>query len=119
MDLPPDWPPDQVLAQARLQYGVLLATGQLGWGSTPEVVTDLCTRFRNRMLRRLYTHIDFVAKRHNSWRFQHPLFAPKKSISFFRPTPRVFFSWDTTTSPFVALRAAHIHPRFRAWNLSI
>ena len=70
-------------------------------------------------LRRLYTHVDFVAKRHDSWRFQHPFFAPKKSISFFRPTPRGFSSWDTTTSPFVALRAAHIHPRFRAWNLSI
>ena len=70
-------------------------------------------------LRRLYTHADFVAKRHDSWRFQHPFFAPKKSISFFRPTPRGFSSWDTTTSPFVAVRAAHIHPRFRACNLSI
>ena len=39
-------------------------------------------------LRRLYTHVDFDAKRHDSWRFQHPFFAPKKSISFFRPTPR-------------------------------
>ena len=80
----------------------------------------MMARFRDNIyLRRLYTHVDFVAKRHDSWRFQHPFFAPKKSISFFRPTPRGFSSWDTTTSPFIALRAAHIHPRFRAWNHSI
>ena len=42
-------------------------------------------------LRRLYTHVDFVAKRHDSWRFQRPFFAPKKSISFFRPTPPWIF----------------------------
>ena len=70
-------------------------------------------------LRRLFTHVDFVAKRHDSWRFQHPFFAPKKSISFFRPTPRVFSSWDTTTSPFLASRGAHIHPLFRAENCMI
>ena len=70
-------------------------------------------------LRRLYTHVDFVAKRHHPWRFQHPFFAPKKSISFFRPTPRGFSSWDTTTSPFVASRGVHIHPLFRAENCII
>ena len=71
-------------------------------------------RCRAPKLRRLFTHVDVVAKRHASWRFQHPFFAPKKSISFFRPTPRVFSSWDTTTSPFLASRGAHIHPLFRA-----
>ena len=70
-------------------------------------------------LRRPFTHVDFVAKRHDSWRFQHPFFAPKKSISFFRPTPRVFSSWDTTTSPFVASRGVRIHPLFRAENCII
>ena len=69
--------------------------------------------------RRLFTHVDFVAKRHDSWRFQHPFFAPQKSISSFRPTPRVFSSWDTTTSPFVAYRGAHIHPLFQAENCMI
>ena len=34
-------------------------------------------------LRRPFTHVDFVAKRHDSWRFQHPFFAPQKSIHFF------------------------------------
>ena len=70
-------------------------------------------------LRRLYTHVDFVAKRHDSWRFQHPFFAPKKSISFFPPTPRGFSSWDTTTLPFVASRGVRIHPLFRAQNCII
>ena len=70
-------------------------------------------------LRWLYTHVDFVAKRHDSWRFQHPFFAPKKSISFFRPTPRGFSSWDTTISPFVASKGVRIHPLFRAQNCII
>ena len=70
-------------------------------------------------LRRLYTHVDFVAKRHDSWRFQHPFFAPKKSISFFRPTPRGFSSWDKTNLPFVASRGVRIHPLFRAENCII
>ena len=71
------------------------------------------------LLRRPFTHVDFVAKRHDSWRFQHPFFASKKSKSFFRPTPRVFSSWNTTTSPFVAFRGAHIHPLFWAENCII
>ena len=70
-------------------------------------------------LRWPFTHVDFVAKRHDSWRFQHPFFAPQKSISFFRPTPRGFSSWDTTTSPFVASRGVRIHPLFRAENCII
>ena len=70
-------------------------------------------------LRRPFTHVDFVAKRHDSWRFQHPFFAPQKSISFFRPTPRGFSSWDTTTSPFVASRGVRIYPLFRAENCII
>ena len=92
------------------------ASVDMAWPTNSPKLCDCSTPCS---LRRLYTHVDFVAKRHNSWRFQHPFFAPKKSISFFRPTPRGFSSWDTTTSPFVALRAAHTHPRFRAWNLSI
>ena len=70
-------------------------------------------------LRQPFTHVDFVARRHDSWRFQHPFFAPQKSISFFRPTPRVFSSWDTTTLPFVASRGVRIHPLFRAENCII
>ena len=70
-------------------------------------------------LRRPFTHVDFVAKRHDSWRFQHPFFAPQKSISIFWPNPRGFSSWDTTTLPFVASRGVRIHPLFRAENCII
>ena len=70
-------------------------------------------------LRRPFTHVDFVAKRHDSWRFQYPFFVFQKSISFFRPTPRGFSSWDTTTLPFVASRGVRIHPLFRAENCII
>ena len=70
-------------------------------------------------LRRPFTHVVFVAKRHDSWRFQHPFFAPQKSISIFRPTPRGFSSWDTTTLPFVASRGVRIHPLFRVENCII
>ena len=57
----------------------------------PLPITQNAIAYMRAMLRRLYTHVDFVAKRHDSWRFQHPFFAPKKSISFFRPTPRGFY----------------------------
>ena len=82
-----------------------------GGGNASERVLEGNRRVR---LRRPFTHVDFVAKRHNSGRFQHPFFAPQKSISFFRPTPRGFSSWDTTTLPFVASRGVRIHPLFRA-----
>ena len=49
MDLPPEWPPEKVLAQARLKYGLLLATGQLGRESIPEVASHLWRCLRNRM----------------------------------------------------------------------
>ena len=32
-----------------MKYGLLLATRQLGWKSTPEVAVDLWRRLRNRM----------------------------------------------------------------------
>ena len=89
--------------------------------SKPKKDTDDKGRNKDKAikLRRPFTHVDFVAKRHDSWRFQHPFFAPQKSISFFRPTPRGFSSWDTTTLPFVASRGVCIHPLFRAENCII
>ena len=84
-----------------------------------ELARAACGPINRKYLRRPFTHVDFVAKRHDSWRFQHPFFAPQKSISFFRPTPRGFSSWDTTTSPFVASRGVRIHPLFRAQNCII
>ena len=91
-----------------------------GWQVGPHnVAAGQCIHTFGTTLRRLFMHVDFFAKRHDSWRFQHPFFAPKKSISFFRPTPRVFSSWDTTTSPVVASRGAHIHPLFQPKNCMI
>ena len=37
MDEPPDSPLEHLLEPARKKYGLLLATGQLGWESSPEV----------------------------------------------------------------------------------
>ena len=49
MDQPPEWPPEILLEPARRKYGLLLATGQLGWESTPEVAERLWRRLRDRM----------------------------------------------------------------------
>ena len=49
------------------------------------------------LLRRPFTHVDFVAKSHNFWRCQRRVFTPKKSIPIFRPTTLVFSSWGPTT----------------------
>ena len=48
MDQPPEWPPDHLLEPARKKYGLLLATGQLGWEATPKVPGRLWRRFRAR-----------------------------------------------------------------------
>ena len=49
MDQPPERPPEHLLEPARKKYGVLLAMGQLGWESTPEVAGQLCRRLRAHM----------------------------------------------------------------------
>ena len=49
MDLPLEWPPENLLEPARMKYGLRLATRQLGWESTPDVAADLWRRLRNRM----------------------------------------------------------------------
>ena len=43
------------------------------------------------ILRRPFTHVDFVAKRHVSWRFQHPFFAPKQKKFHFFGQLHVYF----------------------------
>ena len=50
-----------------------------------------------KLLSRPFTHVDFVAKRHNFWRCQRRVFTPKKSIPIFRPTTPVFLSQGPTT----------------------
>ena len=37
MDQPAEWPPEHLLEPARMKYGLMMATGQLGWEATPEV----------------------------------------------------------------------------------
>ena len=49
MDQPPEWPPEHLLEPARKKYGLLLATGQLGWEATPEVAGRLWRGLRARM----------------------------------------------------------------------
>ena len=49
MGKPLEWPPENGLEPARRKYGLLLATGQLGWESTPEVAGGLWRRLRDRM----------------------------------------------------------------------
>ena len=49
MDQPPEWPPEHLLVPARMKYGLLLATGQLGWEATPEVAGHLWRRLRAHM----------------------------------------------------------------------
>ena len=44
MDQPTEWPPENLLEPARRKYGVLLAVGQVGWESTPQVVGRLWRR---------------------------------------------------------------------------
>ena len=41
MDQPAEWPPEHLLELARMKYGLMLATGQLGWEATPEVARRL------------------------------------------------------------------------------
>ena len=49
MDPIPGWPPKNVLQQARLKYGLMLATGQLGWEATPEVAARFWRKLRHHM----------------------------------------------------------------------
>ena len=49
MDQPPEWPPQHLLEPAIKKYGLLLATGQLGWEATPEVAGRLWRRLRARI----------------------------------------------------------------------
>ena len=49
MDQPAEWPPEHLLEPARMKYGLMLATGQLGWEATPEVAGRLWRRLRDRM----------------------------------------------------------------------
>ena len=48
MDVLLEWPPD-LLEPARVKYGLLLATLQLEWESTPKVAAYLWRRLRDRM----------------------------------------------------------------------
>ena len=41
MDQPLEWPPQHLPEPARMKYGLMLATGQLGWEATPEVAGRL------------------------------------------------------------------------------
>ena len=49
MHQPLEWPPEHLLEPARRKYGLLLATIQLGWKSTPEVAGHLWRRLRDHM----------------------------------------------------------------------
>ena len=44
-----EWPPENLLEPATMKYGLLLAIGQLGSESTPEVAASLWRRLRDRM----------------------------------------------------------------------
>ena len=41
-----EWPPENVLEKAGVKYGLMLATGKLGWKTTPEVATTVWRRFK-------------------------------------------------------------------------
>ena len=47
-----------------MKYGRLLAIGQLGWESTPDVGTDLCGRLRNRMATSALDGVSTIVTRH-------------------------------------------------------
>ena len=49
MDQPAEWPPEHLLEPARMNYRLMLATGQLGWETTPEVAVRLWRRLRDHM----------------------------------------------------------------------
>ena len=49
MDQAAEWPPEHLLEPARMKYGLMLATRQLGWQATPEVAGRLWQRLRDRM----------------------------------------------------------------------
>ena len=49
MDQLAELPPELLLEPARMKYGLMLATGQLGWEATPEVAGRLWRRLRDRM----------------------------------------------------------------------
>ena len=47
MDPIPEWPRENVLEHAKLNYGLVLASGQLGWEATPEVAATFSKRWRH------------------------------------------------------------------------
>ena len=49
MDPKPEWPPENALQQARLKYGLMLATGQLRCEATPQVAATFWRKLTHHM----------------------------------------------------------------------